>query len=73
MSDQQPLLSGFAPITVVAAELGVHTRTLKRWKTLNYGPPAVRIGKRVFYRRADIASWLADLGQVKTKRRTTNP
>lgn len=71
MSDQEPLLSGFVAIATVALELGVHIRTLKRWKNLQYGPPSVSIGKRVFYRRADIQAWLSNLGQASKKTRSS--
>ncbi len=62
MENKTALLDGYISITVTAEELGLHVRTLKRWKTRNYGPPSFSIGQRTFYRRADIATWLANLG-----------
>ena len=69
MENSAPLLNGYIPIAVAASELGVHVRTLKRWKNQHYGPPSVRIGKRIFYRRADIAAWLSGLGATQKKGR----
>lgn len=42
----------------VAGALSVKPQTLTAWRTLGRGPPYVKIGKRVFYRRADVESWL---------------
>jgi predicted DNA-binding transcriptional regulator AlpA len=64
MENTTRLLDGFIPIGETADQLGVHVRTLKRWKNQHYGPSPVHIGKRIFYRRADIAAWLAGLGTV---------
>lgn len=57
-TDGVRLLDGYLTTSSVAAELGVHWRTLKRWITSDYGPPHVRVGRRIYYRRDDIALWL---------------
>jgi predicted DNA-binding transcriptional regulator AlpA len=45
----------------VAALLGVSVRTLRRWRLeLNYGPPAVRIGRFPKYRRGDVEQWIEE-------------
>jgi len=41
------------------AEVGVKcTRTLRRWRVLRQGPPHVRIGRKVYYRRGALQRWL---------------
>jgi hypothetical protein len=40
-------------------EVGIKcTRTLRRWRDLRQGPPFVRIGRRVYYRRGALRQWL---------------
>jgi len=34
-------------------------RTLANWRSLNYGPPHIKIGKTVFYRLIDVEQWEA--------------
>ena len=41
-----------------AAELGVSTRTLARWRAMRAGPAFTTIGKKIRYRRAWTAGWL---------------
>jgi len=41
------------------AEVGLKcTRTLRRWRALHEGPPHVRIGRTVYYRRGALQQWL---------------
>nr|WP_231373888.1 helix-turn-helix domain-containing protein [Thioalkalivibrio sp. ALE11] len=43
-----------------AAEyLHLSPRTLIRWRNMRKGPPWVKLGHRVIYRRADLDAWLA--------------
>ncbi|MER7243075.1 helix-turn-helix domain-containing protein [Kribbella sp. NPDC000426] len=48
-------------IDQVAAYLGVPKRTLYRWRTLGYGPPAKKVGRHLRYRASDVITWFADL------------
>lgn len=41
-----------------AEVLRVHQRTLRRWRSLRYGPPSHRIGRLIRYRRADLDRWI---------------
>ena len=43
----------------LAPELGVSVRTLRRRNNRTDAPPRVKRGRRLMYRRADIAAWLA--------------
>ncbi len=47
-----------------AAQLLTKPRTLERWRTNGTGPRYVRIGRRVAYRPADLAAFVAS--QVRT-------
>lgn len=41
------------------AELrGVSVRTIKRERAARRGPPYIRLGRKVFYRRAAIEQWI---------------
>lgn len=42
----------------LATELGLTADTLARWETRRIGPPCVRIGRRVIYRRDAVRDWL---------------
>ena len=43
-----------------AALVGVADRTLDRWHERREGPPRIKIGRQVRYRRLAILRWLAD-------------
>ena len=43
----------------LAALLGdIPVRTLYRWRQTNYGPTAIRVGKHLRYRTADVTRWI---------------
>ena len=42
----------------VAELLRVSERTVRRWRAEGTGPPAVRVGKAVRYRRRAVDEWL---------------
>jgi hypothetical protein len=43
---------------VTAIELRIKRETLAAWRTLGRGPNFVKVGRAVFYRRADLSEWL---------------
>jgi excisionase family DNA binding protein len=45
----------------LARWLNVSRRTLHRWGRLKKGPPSIKIGRSVLYRRAAVESWLLSL------------
>lgn len=53
----------------VAQIVGVGVFTLLSWRREGRGPDFTRLGKKVFYRREDLASWIRANVQV-TKRLT---
>lgn len=47
--------------------LEIKPRTLERWHAKRIGPPRIKIGRRVFYRRAAVDSWLLANEQAEVR------
>jgi hypothetical protein len=62
------LLSGWISRLELAIELGLTIDTLRRWEARRFGPPCVRAGRKVYYRRDAVHDWL-QLQEVPTQRR----
>uniref|UniRef100_UPI00345B74E3 helix-turn-helix transcriptional regulator n=1 Tax=uncultured Erythrobacter sp. TaxID=263913 RepID=UPI00345B74E3 len=45
-------------VSDTAKTLHVSRRTLSRWARLRKGPPRIKIGRTVFYRRNSLDQWL---------------
>jgi hypothetical protein len=45
----------------VAAKLGINKRTLLRWHRRNFGPPRIKIGRKVFYEQDKLMDCLQSL------------
>lgn len=43
----------------LAAHLGVPKSTIYRWRTTNYGPPAIKVGKHLRWRPSAVIDWAA--------------
>lgn len=52
------VLANYLTRDQLAAELGVTTRTISRWRWERKGPPAHRIAGRVMFKRPDVEAWL---------------
>jgi predicted site-specific integrase-resolvase len=52
------LLDGLLAEDAAAFELGVCRATLKRWRRLGEGPPFLKVGRRVIYKRSSLENWL---------------
>ena len=63
-----PLLDDFLPEDQTARELGRCPRTLKRWRNLREGPPFIRIGRQIFYRRDAVREWLVSREEAAGRR-----
>ena len=72
MSEERREEPGAGPRTLLAAwisreqlaeELMVKPDTLSRWDARRVGPPCMRIGRKVFYRRTGVEQWLASREQ----------
>jgi predicted DNA-binding transcriptional regulator AlpA len=42
----------------LAALIGIDERTLAVWRSAHRGPDFVRLGRAIFYRRADVLAWV---------------
>lgn len=42
----------------VSERLQVPVATLYRWRSTNYGPPAIKVGKHLRYRQSDIDAFI---------------
>ncbi|WP_149140724.1 helix-turn-helix transcriptional regulator [Gemmobacter caeruleus] len=62
------LLCGWISRLDLALELGLTVDTLRRWEAQRFGPPCVRAGRKVYYRRDAVHDWL-QLQEVPSPRR----
>ena len=53
-----PVLSEWLTQGELAAELRVSMDTLRRWAARRIGPPSIKLGSRVLYRRESVREWL---------------
>jgi predicted DNA-binding transcriptional regulator AlpA len=51
--------SGLLSTREVATDYGFPEMTLRYWRQRDEGPPSFRLGRRVYYRRAEVDAWLA--------------
>lgn len=57
MTEQNPFNSTWTEAEL-AEQAGVSTRTIKRWRDQRKGPPFIRMGRRILYRREAVTEWL---------------
>lgn len=55
---QEKLLDDWMSRAGLAGELGISIDTLGRWETRRIGPPCIRLGRRVYYRKGAVRDWL---------------
>jgi len=63
-------MCGWISRTDLAQQLGVSESTLRRWEAERCGPPCIRAGRKIYYRRAAVLNWLEQLedqGYVRTR------
>ncbi len=53
--------------TELADTYGLSVATLRYWRHIGYGPASFALGRKVFYRRADVTAWI-ELQQKNTRR-----
>lgn len=51
----------------LASELNRDARTLQRWRAQRMGPPFIRIGRQIFYRREAVREWFLSLEQTQPR------
>ncbi|WP_299129435.1 helix-turn-helix domain-containing protein [uncultured Amaricoccus sp.] len=70
LSDAEPedanLLVGWVDRAELARELTISVDTLQRWETRRVGPPCVRVGRKVLYRKDAVREWLREQEARKT-------
>lgn len=52
------VLSEWLTQKALATELRISVDTLRRWTARRIGPPSIKLGMRVLYRRAAVRDWL---------------
>ena len=65
------VLSGWISRLDLALELDLTVDTLRRWEKRRFGPPPVRAGRRVYYRRDAVQEWLQQQEQADPRRPRT--
>lgn len=60
--------SDFMTIDGLAEMLKVNTDTVYQWRARKMGPPSVKIGATVRYRRSTVLAWLADQENASTRK-----
>jgi hypothetical protein len=77
MSETMTLDPGTAPLNLLAdwiardqlaQELMITPDTLSRWEARREGPPCMRVGRKVFYRRTSVEQWLLSREQSQPVR-----
>ncbi|MBN8291904.1 helix-turn-helix domain-containing protein [Rhodobacter sp. NTK016B] len=54
------LLVGWISRIDLALEFGLSVDTLRRWEAQRTGPPCIRAGRKVYYRRTAVEQWLEE-------------
>jgi hypothetical protein len=62
------LLSDWISREHLAEDLMLTPDTLSRWEARREGPPCMRIGRKVFYRRSRVEQWLLNREQSRALR-----
>jgi predicted DNA-binding transcriptional regulator AlpA len=57
-AEAQSILVGLLTPKDLALELGVTERTIARWHRHRIGPPRIRIGRKVYYRKDSVIAWV---------------
>ena len=62
---EAPTSVGFTPaqlVTYLGVDLTI--KTLANWRSSGYGPPFVKVGTSVLYRRASVDRWLDSMEKL---------
>lgn len=60
MASTETPLPELLTVDELAAYLGVPTSTIYFWRGRKQGPPALKVGRRLMFRAADVAGWLEE-------------
>lgn len=58
MQVQVPVSDELLSIAQAAVAIGVSIDTLRRWAAKGSGPPHLRVGRAIKYRRVDLLTWI---------------
>ncbi|MCA1775709.1 MAG: helix-turn-helix domain-containing protein [Loktanella sp.] len=61
------MLDNLLTETEFAEARGVHVRTIQRERARREGPPFIKLGRRIFYRREAIEAWLLAQEQAQPR------
>lgn len=53
----------------LAVELDTSVKSLRRWEEEKTGPPITKIGRRNYYRKSSVATWLLSREESRRRRR----
>jgi predicted DNA-binding transcriptional regulator AlpA len=54
------LLGGWISRADLAQQLQVTEGTLRRWEAQRWGPPCIRAGRKIYYRRSAVLEWMEE-------------
>ena len=54
----------YLTLTEASELIRTPTATLYQWRTKKTGPPSIKVGRRVIYRRTDLEKWLESLSSA---------
>jgi hypothetical protein len=57
------VLEGYITEAELAVQIHRSVRTLARWRAIGEGPPCLRLGREIYYKKSSVAAWLASLEQ----------
>jgi len=57
------VLEGYLTESELATQIHRSVRTLARWRAIGEGPPCLRLGREIYYKKSSVAAWLASLEQ----------
>jgi hypothetical protein len=49
----------YLPESALCEQYPFSPRTVQRWRATGDGPPYIRVGRRILYRRSDVEEWLS--------------
>lgn len=64
------ILSDYLSQNGLAKQLGVHERTVWKWRTAGRGPPVTLIGQKPYYSIAGVRDWLRSREQKMPRERS---
>jgi excisionase family DNA binding protein len=72
-ADTHQSLPDLLTVPELAAYLSVPVRTVRFWRENDDGPPAFRVGKRLYFRASDVTRWLEEQAVSSRSSRHARP